>query len=78
MCRKLEFVQMRVSRELFEASSRVAGVVVMGDQGWRKLEERGKGMKALFGKRLIGMEESQLVKMVMEKLREDRGIGWCK
>ena len=35
-------------------------------------------MKVLFGNRLVGMEESRLVKMVMEKLREDRGIGWCK
>ena len=32
-------------------------------------------MKVLFGKRLEGMEESRLVKMV-EKLREDGGIGW--
>ena len=72
MCRKLESVQMRVSRELFEASSRVAGVAVLGDLGWRKLEERREGMKVLFGKRLIGMKESRLVKMVMEKLREDR------
>ena len=35
-------------------------------------------MKVLFGNRLVGMEESRLVKMVMEKLREDRGIGWWK
>ena len=29
----------------------------------------------LFGKRLEGMEESQLVRMVVEKPREDGGIG---
>ena len=33
-------------------------------------------MKVLFGKRLEGMEGSRLVKMVVEKLREDGGIGW--
>ena len=36
MCWKLESVQMRVSRELFEASSRVARVAVLEDLGWRK------------------------------------------
>ena len=35
-------------------------------------------MKVLFGKRLEGMEESRQVKMVVEKLREDRGIGGGK
>ena len=69
---------MRVGRQMFEASSREAGVAVLGDLGWRKLEERREGMKVLFGKGLVGMEESRLVKMVMAKLREDRGIGWCK
>ena len=66
---------MRVSRELFEASSRVAGAERS------RVEEAGgeEGRdESVFGKRLIGMEESRLVKMVMEKLREDRGIGWCK
>ena len=29
----------------------------------------------LFGKRLEGMEESRLVKVLMEKLREAVGIG---
>ena len=33
-------------------------------------------MKVLFCKRLKSMEEKRLVKMVVEKLREDRGIGW--
>ena len=55
--------------EIFGASNKVAG-------GWRNLEERRKGMKVLFGKRLEVLEESQLVKMVVEKLREDGGIGY--
>ena len=44
--------------------------------GWRKLAERGEEKKELFGKRLKGMDESQLVKAVVKKLREDGGIGW--
>ena len=39
------------------------------DLGWRKRMEE---MKVLFGKRFEGMEESQLVKMVVEKLRVGR------
>ena len=39
--------------------------------GWRKLEERGEEKKVLFGKRLEGMDDSQLLKAVVEKLRED-------
>ena len=44
------------------------------------MEEAGgeKGKKeVLFGKRLERMDESQLVKVVVEKLREDGGIWWC-
>ena len=33
-------------------------------------------MKVLFGKRLKGMKEIRLVKMLVEKLREDEGIEW--
>ena len=47
-------------RGLFEASCRVAGVV-LGDLGWSKLEERREGMKLWFGKRLVEMEESRVV-----------------
>ena len=53
-------------------SNTVAGVAVQGDLGWRKLEEQREEIKVLLGKRLKGMEESQLVKMV-EKLSEDGG-----
>ena len=51
---------MRVGRGLFEASSRVARVV-LGDLRWRKLEERREGTKLWFGKRLVQIEESRLV-----------------
>ena len=67
---------MRVGRRLLGASNIVAGVAVQDDLGWRKPEERREEMKVLFGKRLEGMEESRLVKMMVEKLREDREIGW--
>ena len=67
---------MRVGRRLLGASNTVVGVTVQGDLGWRKLEEMREEMKVLFGKILKGMEESRLVKMVVEKLREDRRIGW--
>ena len=77
-CRKLESAQMRVGRRLLGESNTVAGVAVQGDLGWRKLEERREEMKVLFGKRLEGIEESRLVKMVVEKLRKDRGTGGGK
>ena len=44
--------------------------------GWRKLEERGEEKKVLFCKRLEGMDDSQLLKAEVEKLREDGGIRW--
>ena len=75
MCRKPELAQMRVGRRLLGESNTVAGEAVQGDLGCRKLEERKEEMK-VFGKRLEGMEESRLVKMVVEKLREARGIRW--
>ena len=65
-CRKLESAQMRLGKKLLGASNAVAGMVVQEYLGWRKLEERRVEMKVLFGKRL---EESQLVKMVVKKLR---------
>ena len=66
---------MRVGR-ILGASNIVTGVALQGDLGWRKLEERREEMKVLFGKRLKGMEESRLVKVVVEKLREVGRIGW--
>ena len=46
------------------------------DLGHRKLEEKREAIKVFFGKGLKGTEASRLVKMVVEKLREDGGIGW--
>ena len=60
---------MRVGRRLLEASNTDAGMTGQGDLRWKKLEERREEMKVLFGKTLEGMEESQLVKMMVEKLR---------
>ena len=50
-------------------------VVRSGSAGISSVEERSVKMKVLFGKRLEGMEESGLVKVLMEKLREAVGIG---
>ena len=45
VCKKLESAQMRVGRRLLGASNTEAGVVVQGDLGWRKLEERREEIK---------------------------------
>ena len=73
-CTKLELAQMRVGRRLLGACNRESGVAVQGDLGWRKLEERRKE-KVIFSKRLELLEESRLVKVVVNKLKEDRRIG---
>ena len=52
-CRKLESSQMKMGRRLLGASNTVARVAVQGDIGWRKLEERGKEIMVMFGKRLV-------------------------
>ena len=41
-------------------------------------DDRGGEMELLFGKRLEGMAESRLVKVVVKKLREVVGIGWVE
>ena len=41
-CKNLEKIQENIGRKLMGGSSTVAGVVVRGDLGWRKLEERRK------------------------------------
>ena len=74
VCKKLESAQMRVGKRFLGASNTVAGVAVQGHPGWRKLEERREEMKVLFGKRLERLEESRLVKMVVEKVREDNRV----
>ena len=45
VCRKLESAKMRMGRRLLVPSNTLAGVVVQGDGGWRKLEERREKMK---------------------------------
>ena len=73
--RKLEAVQERIGRRLLGASRTVAGAAVRGDLGWRKLEERRKERKPLYGKRLENLEDSRLVKVVAEKLKNTGGVG---
>ena len=51
---------------------------MLEDLRWRKLEKRREEMKVLFDKRLEGVEESRLVKIVVEDQIEDRGIGGGK
>ena len=63
---------MRVGRRLLGASNIVAGVAVQGDLGWRKLEERRKERKCCLVRDWKGWKRVDLVKLVMEKLREDR------
>ena len=77
VCRKLESAQMRVGRRLLGVSNTVAGVAVQGDLGWRMLEERREDYKELFGKRLEGMEESRLVKILVANYErmEEKGGG---
>ena len=48
-------------RRLLGARNTVAGVIVQGDLGWRKWEERREEMKVKFRKRLEVLEE-RLVK----------------
>ena len=61
-CRKLELSQMKMVRILLGASNTVAKVVVQGDLGWRKLEEKSEEIMVMIGKRLEVLEEGRLVK----------------
>ena len=45
-------------------SRSVAGAAVRGDLGRRKLEERREAKKLMYGKRLEGLEDNWLVKIV--------------
>ena len=67
----MQKAEMTVGRRLLESSSTVSEVAVQEDLGWKKLEPRMEEMKVLFGKILEGMEESRLVKMMVEKLKEE-------
>ena len=73
--RNLEAVQEKVGKWLLGASRSVPGVAVRGDLGWRKLEERREGKKLMYGKRLEGLEDNRLVKVVAEKLKDAGNVG---
>ena len=47
--KRLEAVQERIGRKLLGASRSVAGVAVQRDLGWKKLEEKRKEKKVLYG-----------------------------
>jgi len=55
------------------ASRTVTGATVQGDLGWRELEERREAKTLLYGKRL---EDSRLVKVVVQKLKDAENVGW--
>ena len=74
--RRLEAVQERIGRRLLGAGRTVAGAAVRGDLGWRKLDQRREERKLLYGKRLENLEDSRLVKVVAEKLKNTGGVGW--
>ena len=65
-----------MGKRLLGASRSVPGVAVRGDLGWRKLEERREGKKLMHGKRLEGLEDNRLVKIVVEKLKDAGNVGW--
>ena len=51
---------------------------MQGDLGLRKLEERREEWKVMFSKRLEVLDDCRLVKVVINILREDGGIGWLE
>ena len=76
--RNLEAVQEKLGKRLLGASRSVPGAAVRGDLGWRKLEERKEGKKLMCGKRLEGLEDNRLVKIVAEKLKDAGNVGWWR
>ena len=73
--RNLEAVKEKVGKRLLGASRSAPGVAVRGDLGWRKLEEKREGKKLMYGKRLEGLEDNRLVKIVVEKLKDAGNVG---
>ena len=59
--RTLKKNQENIDKKLVGGSSIIAGVAVRRDLGWRKLEERRKEKKLLFGLRLQRMSEDRQV-----------------
>ena len=74
--KRLEAVQERVGRKLLGASRSVAGVAVRGDLGWKKLEERREEKKVLYGRRVERLDDSRLVKVIMEKMQDCGSVSW--
>ena len=72
----LEAVQDRVGRKLLGASRSVAGVAVRGDLEWKKLEERREEKKVLYGRRVERLDDSRLVKMILEKMQDCGNFSW--
>ena len=66
-----------MGRRLLGASRSVPGAAVTGahDLGWKKLEEKREGKKLMYGKRLEGLEDNRLVKIVAEKLKDAGKCG---
>ena len=60
-CKNLEKIQENISRKLVGGSSTVIAVVVRGDLGWRKLEERREEKKLLFEWSWQRMSDDRLV-----------------
>ena len=55
----------------------MAGAVILGDLGWRKLEERREEKKVLYGRRLQRLDDNRLVKQIITaKMKEHGGVSW--
>ena len=54
----------------------MAGAAVRGDLGWKKLEERREEKKVLYGRRVERLDDSRLVKVIMEKMQDCGSVSW--
>ena len=70
------FTKKWASKQLLGASRSVPGATVRGDLGWRKLEDRREGERLMYGKRLEGLGDNRMVKIVEEKLKDAGNVGW--
>ena len=74
-CKNLENIQANIGRKLVGGSSKVAGIAVRGDLGWRKLEERKEEKKLLFGWRLQTLSEDLCISCcTVESLQRKMGV----
>ena len=51
-------------------------VIIWGDLGWRKVEERREEKKVLYGRRLQRLDDNRLVKQITAKKKECGGVSW--